>query len=211
MNLEDMGDIMQHRGDQRLGSNWEQICWHPILVGGDFDFQRNFESLLISDGQSKSVNLIWTVQNLIQKAEKMALSNQDWNQVFSLCVQKYLELAANINTDCEIAELRSALCMIKRKHQKQVHIPVFRIKSLYHIILSLNQPHLSEEKIAIRSDHLAISCIQHLFTPSTFIQFQVFVYLKSQELEETGCVVKNRPAGSFNWPQLYIYQKIVRC
>ena len=79
----------------------------------------------------------------------MALSSQDWIQVFLLLAQKhlplsftslsrhsnnldnlFLELIANINTDCEVAKLRSAICMITRKHQESVHIPVFRIKSL---------------------------------------------------------------------------------
>ena len=54
----------------------------PILFAGDIDFSRNFESLLISYGQSKSVNLIWTVQNFIKKGEEMGLSNQGWIQFF---------------------------------------------------------------------------------------------------------------------------------
>ena len=62
----------------------------------------------------------------------MALSSQDWIQVFLLLAQKhlplsftslsrhsndldnlFLELVANINTDCEVAKLGSGLCMIK--------------------------------------------------------------------------------------------------
>ena len=56
------------------------------------------------------------------------------------------------------------------------------------MILSVNQPHLTEDKIAVISDHFAISCIQYLVTPATFTQFQVFVQLKSQEMEVTGTV-----------------------
>ena len=56
------------------------------------------------------------------------------------------------------------------------------------MILSINCPHLKQEKIETRSDHLAIQCIQHLVTPSTYLQFQIFVQLKSQEMEITGCV-----------------------
>ena len=78
--------------------------------------------------------------------------------------------------------------MISRKQTESVHIPVFRIKSLYSMILSVSQPHLTGEKITLRSDHLAISCIQYLVAPATFQQFQVFVTLKAQELEATGCI-----------------------
>jgi hypothetical protein len=99
----------------------------------------------------------------------------------------FKELVSNINIDNEVAKLRSALCTINRKHLEQIHIPIFRIKSLYQMVLSINQPHLTEDKIETRSDHLAISCIAHLVTASTFAQFQIFIQLKAQELEVTGC------------------------
>ena len=78
--------------------------------------------------------------------------------------------------------------MISRKQTESVHIPILRIKSLYSIILSVSQAHLSEEKITVRSDHLAISCIQFPVTQPTLQQFQIFVALKAQELEATGCI-----------------------
>ena len=117
MNLEYMGDILQHWGDQSvrgfgtqcnkdskswiLKQSYKWLGWNPsenqyfdqpILFGGDIDFKTNFESLVISDGQSKSVNLIWTVKNFIKKGEEMGLTNDDWVQVFLLLTQKYFHL-----------------------------------------------------------------------------------------------------------------------
>ena len=37
----------------------------PIVFGGNLDFERHFENLVISDGQSNSINLIWTIQNFL--------------------------------------------------------------------------------------------------------------------------------------------------
>ena len=99
-----------------------------------------------------------------------------------------LELIGQINTDTELAKLRAALCMISRKQTESVHIPILRIKSLYSMILSVSQPHLSEEKVTLRSDHLAISCIQFPAAQPTLQQFKIVVALKAQELEATGCI-----------------------
>ena len=61
----------------KQSSKW--LGWNPtenqyfnqaIESGSDLDFTRNFESLVISDGQSKSVNLIWTVTKFVKKARK---------------------------------------------------------------------------------------------------------------------------------------------
>jgi hypothetical protein len=231
LNLEFLSDKIRMIGD-RLTRGYENQCnvdskswilkqnscwlgWNPddnqyfsdpIEFGGDLNFERNFENLVISDGLSNSINLIWTIEFFLKKGQEMGLCDADWISVFLMMAKKYLplvftslsrhsvnadslfqELVSQINLDNEVAKLRSALCTICRKHQDQIHISVFRIKSLYQMILSINQPHLTEEKIETRSDYLAISCIQYLVTATTYTQFQTFIQLKAQEQEITGC------------------------
>ena len=133
----------------------------------------------------------------------MGLTAEDFIQVFLILARKhlpliftslsrhssdlealFLELISNINLDNEIAKLRSALCSIPRKTQEQIHIPVFRIKSLYQMILSINSPHFTEDKLQVRADFLALSCIPHLVTQQTNAQFQKGLR-RFQEVQET--------------------------
>ena len=135
----------------------------------------------------------------------MGLTAEDFIQVFLILARKHLpliftslsrhssdvnakilELISYINFDNKIAKLRSDLCSISRKPQEQIHIPVFRIKSLYQMILSINSPHFTEDKLQVRADFLALSCIPHLVTQQSNSQFQVFIQVKSQEQEVCG-------------------------
>jgi hypothetical protein len=178
----------------------------PIEFGGDLDFERNFENLVISDGQSHSINLIWTIENFLARGQEMGLCNEDWVQIFLIMAKKYLplvftslsrhsvdadslfkELVSQINLDNETAKLRSALSSITRKTSDQIHISLFRIKSLYQMVLGINQAHLTEQKVETRAEFLAISCIQFLVTPQTWVQFQTFLQMKSAEQEAIGC------------------------
>ena len=97
MNLEYLSNLPQHQGDQttrgyKSQSNKDSKSWilkqannwlgwspvenryydEPILFGGDIDFKRNFESLVISDGQSHSINLIWTINNFVKRGNNWA-------------------------------------------------------------------------------------------------------------------------------------------
>ena len=208
----------QHPVDSRSwvlksGSKWlgydplaQAYFEDPIFFGGDLNFERNFESLVISDSQSHSIYLIWSIRNCMEKGISMGLTNSDWIQAFLILAKKYLpliftslsrhssnlnalfiELVSNINLENEIAKLRSAFWTISRKTSEQVHISVFRIKSLYLMILSINSPHFTDDKLQIRADYLALSCIPHLVTANTNSAFQVFIQIKSQECEMCGC------------------------
>ena len=55
------------------------------------------------------------------------------------------------------------------------------------MILSINSPHFSEEKLQVRADFLALSVIPHMFNSNTNAAFQQFVLLKSSEGEITCC------------------------
>ena len=157
----------------KSGSKWlgydpqsQSYFKDPIFYGGDIDFPRNFESLVINDSQSGSINLIWTVRNILDKGVSMGLTDEDWIQVYLLLAKKhlplafpslsrhscnlnalFLELVSNINLENELARLRAALCGISRKVSEQIHISVFRIKSLYQMVLSISCHHFSEDKL----------------------------------------------------------------
>ena len=63
-----------------------------IYFGGEINWDTNFNCLVISDQQSKSINLIHTIQSFIQKGTEMGLSDPDWIQVFLLLGKKHLPL-----------------------------------------------------------------------------------------------------------------------
>ena len=98
----------------------------------------------------------------------MGLTTQDWVQTYLLLAKKYLalifqslsrhannlnalftELVSNVNQEHEVAKLRSALSSISRKANEQIQICLFRVKSLYTMILSINQPHFSDDKLQV--------------------------------------------------------------
>ena len=136
----------------------------------------------------------------------MGLTDRDWIQVFLLLGEKYLplifpslsrhandldalftELISNVNQETEITKLRSSLSAVSRKTNEQVQISLFRVKSLYTMILAINQPYFTDEKLQVRADFLAISTIPHLINPATNLAFQQFVQVKSLEGENTCC------------------------
>ena len=99
----------------------------------------------------------------------------------------FTELISNVNQETEIAKIRSALAGISRKANEQVQISLFRVKSLYTMILSINHPNFTDDKLQVRADFLAISTIPYLINPATNAAFQQFVQVKSLEGEITSC------------------------
>ena len=94
---------------------------------------------------------------------------------------------ANVNQEHEVAKLRNALNSISRKVSEQIQICLFRGKSLYTMILSINQPRFNDDKLQVRADFLAISVIPHMVNANTNAAFQQFVQVKSSEGEITCC------------------------
>ena len=128
----------------------------------------------------------------------MGLTTQDSIQTFLLLANKYLplifpslsrhannleglftELVSNVNQENEILKLRSALSAVSRKANEQVQICLFKIKSLYTMILLINQPHFSDDKVQVRAYFLAISVIPHMVNTNANLAFQQFVQVKS--------------------------------
>ena len=64
----------------------------PIKFGGTVDFDSNFLPLVISDEESKSINLIQTVKGFLKRGTEMGLGEDDWCQVFLILCRKFLPL-----------------------------------------------------------------------------------------------------------------------
>lgn len=130
--------------------------------------------------------MIQTIKSFIEKGSRIGLTSQDWVQTYLLLAKKYLtlifpslsrhannldalfkELDANVNQEQEVAKLQNALSSISRKVPEQVQICLFIVKTIYTMILSINQPHFNDEKLQVRADFLAISVIPHMVNTNT--------------------------------------------
>ena len=149
---EDENESRVLRGLPRIGlvdsKNWvvkSDYIWHgwspedgkyfedPILYEGPINFSKIFEPLVISDSQSGSINLIWTVEHFLRKGISMGLSASNWTTVWMALAKAHLpnqfqslsrfvgdvdklfyELVSSINGENEIAKLRTAMQKIHR-------------------------------------------------------------------------------------------------
>ena len=147
----------------------------PIKFGGKVEFDTNFLPLVISDEQSKSVNLIQTVKGFLKRGQEMGLGEADWCQIFLILSKRFLplmasslsrhigdvdalftELCSTINSDHEISKLRNALSTTTRKATEQIHNSLYKIKSAYSMILQISNPNFTDEQCQTKSDHYAI-------------------------------------------------------
>ena len=123
--------------------NWvvkSESAWHgwncesgsyysePLLFQGAVNYTKIFEPLTISDKQSGSINLIWTLQKFLKVGSRMGLSQENWVTVWLTLAKDhmandfqalsrnsddadalFIQLTASINSDNEIAKIRTAL------------------------------------------------------------------------------------------------------
>ena len=54
----------------------------PHLFEGDINFEKNFEPLVVSDKDSRSVNLLVSLSKMIKKGAEMCLSDPNWSVMF---------------------------------------------------------------------------------------------------------------------------------
>ena len=222
-NQDEEGNDMELRQEGRTvvsSKDWvlkERACWKgynptkgkyelkPIKFGGKVEFDTNFLPLVISDEQSKSVNLIQTVKGFLKKGQEMGLGDEDWGQIFLIFSKRFLplmassltrhigdvdglftELCSTINSDHEISKLRNALSTTTRKATEQIHNSLYKIKSAYSMILQISNPNFTDEQCQTKSDHYSVKCVQYLVNESCFKAFQLFTNAKSLENEATS-------------------------
>ena len=62
----------------------------PILFEGEIKFDKYYEQLVVSDKDSGSVNLIWTIRKLIKRGSASCLSDENWISLFLQFGRKYM-------------------------------------------------------------------------------------------------------------------------
>ena len=121
----------------------------PLLFEGDINFEKNFEPLIVSDKDSKSVNLIVSLSKMIKRGADMCLSNANWSILFLSFANMHMpndhqnlskysdeidglfeQIVASVNADSEIAKLRTSMSHISRKPGDSVQTPLYRLKSV---------------------------------------------------------------------------------
>ena len=62
----------------------------PLLFEGPVNFSKIFEPLIISDKDSGSINLIWTVEHFLRKGIDMGLSAANWTTIWIALAKSHL-------------------------------------------------------------------------------------------------------------------------
>ena len=66
-------------------------------------------------------------------------------------------MTASLNSENEIAKIRSALGQITSKPTEMLQSPLFKMLSFYEMLLSIEFPSMSRDEIHLRADHYAAS------------------------------------------------------
>ena len=101
MNLEHTNEMRLIQGLNKIAivdpRNWvvkSENAWHgwdcetgiyysePLLFEGAVNYQKIFEPLTISNKESGSINLIWTLTKFISQGSRMGLSQENWVTVW---------------------------------------------------------------------------------------------------------------------------------
>ena len=178
----------------------------PLLFEGQIEFTRHFEPFIVADSKSESINLVWSIKNLIRKGEALGLGDAGFITVFLNLSRKYLpfqfqslsrhlndcdklfqELLSSVNCELEVSKIRQALSTIHRKTSQQIQGPIFRIKSLYQMLISINFPMMDQDKIELRSYYFGTTCITHLVSKTTATVIEQYTTIKAQEGDSTSC------------------------
>ena len=74
--------------DPEMGDYLEQ----PIRFDADIQFEQYYEPLVISDKESGSCNLIWSIRKLIKEGGDCCLSDKNWIALWLQFSKKYMRL-----------------------------------------------------------------------------------------------------------------------
>ena len=180
----------------------------PLLFEGDIKYEKNFQPLVVCDQASNSVNLILSLTKLIKKGAEMCLSDSNWVNLFLTFARNHMpndhqtlskysdsidtlfeQIVGSCNADAEIGKIRTALANITRKPGESIQTPLYRFKSLYEMLISINLPDLDSEKIKIRADNYSCNIAKNLVTPNTGKVLADYVVIRQQR-DETVNLMK---------------------
>ena len=158
----------------------------PILFEGEIGYEKNFQPLVVCDPASKSVNLIVSLTKIIRRGADMCLSDDNWSNLFFTFAKNHMvndhqtlsqysdnvdtlfeEIVKSVNAESEIAKIRTSLANICCIPGESIQTPLYRLKTLYEMLISINLPNLDPEIIKIRADNYACNVAKHLVTTNT--------------------------------------------
>ena len=182
-----------------------QYFQDPILFEGEIKFDKYYEQLVVSDKDSGSVNLIWTIKKLITRGSASCLSDENWISLFLQFSRKYMPtsyttlarysdnletlfqtLVTNINADEELAKLRSTMARLHRRPGEQLQVPLYKLKSYYELLLGINFPQLDSDTATVRADNYAANSAKYFVSTNTGTVITKYIYYKVQKGEPVG-------------------------
>ena len=175
----------------------------PIRFDGNLQFEKYYEQLVVSDRESGSCNLIWSIRKLIDKGGSVCLSESNWINLWLTFSKKYMSsayptlsrysdnletlfrtLVANINADEEISKLRSTMSKLSRGPGIPLQVPLYKLKSYYELLVGINFPLMEAETVTTRSDSYSSNCTKFFVSKNTRIALDSFVQMKMQKGEK---------------------------
>ena len=214
------------------GWNCEQARYYtePLLFEGSVNYHKLFEPLTISNKDSGSINIIWTLDKFILQGSQMGLSESNWINVWLTLAKQHLpndfqslsrhsdnadalfvQMSASLNSENEIAKIRSALGQITRKPTEMLQSPLFKMRSFYEMLLSIEYPTMSKEVITIRADYYSSNSAHHLVGKNTAIVIAQFISIRNTEGEPisvtaiTNLVTSHEASNPGDRPSTVLY------
>ena len=117
-------------------------------------------------------------------------------------LMKWIEqFVGAVNADSEVAKLRTSMSHITRKPGESIQTPLYRLKTLYEMLIQINFPDLDIEKIKIRADNYACNCAKFLITSNTAKILTEYIRIKQQRDEHLNLmklcnVITSHEAGT---------------
>ena len=177
----------------------------PIRFDGEIKFEKYYEQLVVSDKESGSCNLIWSIRKLIDKGGSACLSDSNWVALWLTFAKKYMTsayptlsrysndletlfqtLISNINADEEVSKLRSSMSKLSRSPGMPLQVPLYRLKSYYELLVGINFPQMDPNTVTVRSEHYASNCTKYFVSKNTRVALESFTQMKMQKGEQTN-------------------------
>ena len=172
----------------------------PLLYEGIVNYGKQFDPLIVTNKDSGSLNMIWTLEKFIEKGGQMGLSHDNWCLVWLTLAKHhmqndfsslsrysndadglFLQMTLSVNSESEIAKIRSALAQITRKPTEMLQSPLFKMRSLYEMLLSVEFPGMDKDKITLKADHYSAISAHYLVSKNTAEIISQFVSIRKTE------------------------------
>ena len=190
-----------------IGWDAENSQYHelPIRFDGEIKFEKYYEQLIVSDRESGSCNLIWSIKKLIDRGGAACLSDSNWIALWLTFAKKYMASAyptlarysdnletlfhtmvSNINADEEVAKLRGSMAKLSRSPGMPLQVTLYRLKAYYELLVGINFPKLNPDTVTVRSEAYASNCTKYFISKNTRVALDNFTQMKMQKGEQTN-------------------------